>query len=604
MSLTQAIEVTVQNLTGSSDRQYYVGPRILIGRAPHCDVHLDDPGVSSEHAAVSVEVDGRLFIQDLGSTNGTYVDGIPCPGRLLVTPHARIDVGPFGLQCRVLDSSQLDASPSSQHPRESRETSRRPTVRGDAGSLKWMILRDEIDTAARKWHQQPTELSYLLRGHALLEAQRWLDNAVQFQGLEVEALHREFIVESQKTANRKRFRQRIFAAVIGATLLALPLIAWQLGIFSTPRDHTPKSPTNEAKGRGFESVELSLEDDIQGEHSAPEGGVIYLEHPALPGESLPAIAARYGVTPEMLRRWNDLTAQSTIEAGQIIRVKPSRDALPPQKIAYEIDPGETQLSLAERFGISTTQLRLFNPGVESFEPGQTINIWIEPKPLKRTREAIQLPDFRISALAYTHGKPQEGTLENAIQLPPYDNLYKRAYPPEQWGSSHLIENLLRALAHFRQRYGFDGELVMADISLKEGGDFPPHKSHQSGRDIDIWLPTLRGVYKKSHLGRDRRPNPEEADWFATWHLIESLVETGAVHMIFLTYELQEHIYTAAKLSGRSDKELRDIIQYPNGATPAILRHSDGHIHHIHVRFTCPPRPPANSPEAEHYDCQL
>ncbi len=45
-----------------------------IGRAPECDVFLDDEGVSRQHAKV-IRQDDQLLLIDLGSTNGTYHDG-------------------------------------------------------------------------------------------------------------------------------------------------------------------------------------------------------------------------------------------------------------------------------------------------------------------------------------------------------------------------------------------------------------------------------------------------------------------------------------------------------------------------------------------------
>lgn len=45
----------------------------MIGRSPEADIRLHDPGVSSRHAAIRL---GRsATIEDLGSTNGTFVDG-------------------------------------------------------------------------------------------------------------------------------------------------------------------------------------------------------------------------------------------------------------------------------------------------------------------------------------------------------------------------------------------------------------------------------------------------------------------------------------------------------------------------------------------------
>ena len=47
---------------------------IMIGRSPASDLVLDDPFVSQTHARVVPR--GQLhFVEDLGSTNGTFVNG-------------------------------------------------------------------------------------------------------------------------------------------------------------------------------------------------------------------------------------------------------------------------------------------------------------------------------------------------------------------------------------------------------------------------------------------------------------------------------------------------------------------------------------------------
>ncbi|MFJ5652867.1 FHA domain-containing protein [Streptomyces microflavus] len=51
------------------------GGRIRIGRSAEADVPLDDPDVSRLHCAVTVSEDGRVSVADLGSTNGTSLDG-------------------------------------------------------------------------------------------------------------------------------------------------------------------------------------------------------------------------------------------------------------------------------------------------------------------------------------------------------------------------------------------------------------------------------------------------------------------------------------------------------------------------------------------------
>jgi len=53
-------------------------PVVVIGRGTEADVVLDDAGVSRRHAEVH-SVDDRVRIIDLGSTNGTFVDGEKVP---------------------------------------------------------------------------------------------------------------------------------------------------------------------------------------------------------------------------------------------------------------------------------------------------------------------------------------------------------------------------------------------------------------------------------------------------------------------------------------------------------------------------------------------
>ena len=50
------------------------GPEVTLGRSTECDVVIEDPYVSRQHATLSVR-DVDLFLTDLGSTAGSVVDG-------------------------------------------------------------------------------------------------------------------------------------------------------------------------------------------------------------------------------------------------------------------------------------------------------------------------------------------------------------------------------------------------------------------------------------------------------------------------------------------------------------------------------------------------
>jgi FHA domain len=51
------------------------GNQCRIGRSLACEVVLEDPYVAGEHALLTLQEDGRVLVQDLGSRNGTRVGG-------------------------------------------------------------------------------------------------------------------------------------------------------------------------------------------------------------------------------------------------------------------------------------------------------------------------------------------------------------------------------------------------------------------------------------------------------------------------------------------------------------------------------------------------
>ncbi|MFD7744853.1 FHA domain-containing protein [Streptomyces sp. NPDC059698] len=84
------------------------GGQIRIGRSADADVPLDDPDVSRLHCAVTVSDDGRVSVADLGSTNGTSLDGVEVRERpVRLAPGALLRLG----------ESALRLAPGSRPPR-------------------------------------------------------------------------------------------------------------------------------------------------------------------------------------------------------------------------------------------------------------------------------------------------------------------------------------------------------------------------------------------------------------------------------------------------------------------------------------------------------
>ena len=72
----------------------FVRDHMLMGRDPDSDYPLNYPMISWHHAALERTADG-IYVEDLGSRNGTYVNGVRISGRTLVTPGQEIGLGSF-----------------------------------------------------------------------------------------------------------------------------------------------------------------------------------------------------------------------------------------------------------------------------------------------------------------------------------------------------------------------------------------------------------------------------------------------------------------------------------------------------------------------------
>lgn len=65
-------------------RQYLLtAPKTVIGRGSTSDIVIDDPGISRNHLEIDI-TDSGVVARDMGSTNGTYVEGHQTPAATLL----------------------------------------------------------------------------------------------------------------------------------------------------------------------------------------------------------------------------------------------------------------------------------------------------------------------------------------------------------------------------------------------------------------------------------------------------------------------------------------------------------------------------------------
>jgi pSer/pThr/pTyr-binding forkhead associated (FHA) protein len=73
----------------------------LIGRSPYCSIVLADTRASRQHAALRVTAEGPT-IQDLGSRNGTRVNGELLTGIRKLAPGDRVEIGSQLIELEVV----------------------------------------------------------------------------------------------------------------------------------------------------------------------------------------------------------------------------------------------------------------------------------------------------------------------------------------------------------------------------------------------------------------------------------------------------------------------------------------------------------------------
>ena len=161
---------------GTREHPMHEGEKVSIGRSAENDIQIAEGHVSRQHAVVACQ-EGAFTIDDIGSANGTFVNGVQVYGINPLT---------IGDEVHLFVSVLKLLSASDQLPMDAAE--RVSTVAGDRASLRitkgpqqgqiFALLKEELyigrSTPSSNWEialQDPT----VSRPHAFLvkEAQQW-----------------------------------------------------------------------------------------------------------------------------------------------------------------------------------------------------------------------------------------------------------------------------------------------------------------------------------------------------------------------------------------------------------------------------------------------
>jgi LysM repeat protein len=262
--------------------------------------------------------------------------------------------------------------------------------------------------------------------------------------------------------------------------------------------------------------------------------------------------------------------------------EPEPEAKPEvERRIHVVAKGDTLSRIAKRHGITAAELRARNRlGEGHIHVGQTLVV----------AEVVRAPKLR-AVPGQSIGRPDRGKLKGGIQLPKDPGYYRRR-PSRAFGATHVVDHVRWAVAEVRRKFPGVHRLAVGDISDENGGALQGHRSHQSGRDVDLGLYFQRqpSKYPKEFVGADDGRLHLGATWALVWAFWRASKLPGGPQMIFLDYEVQGRLYEHARKQGVAKKVLHDLLQWPDGrhARHGIVRHEPGHADHLHVRFACAP----------------
>lgn len=183
------------------------------------------------------------------------------------------------------------------------------------------------------------------------------------------------------------------------------------------------------------------------------------------------------------------------------------------------------------------------------------------------------------------GHPSAGFLVNGARMPAGQSWVLTA-PQHVYATTESIEQLSFCLSRLRAEHPGSPPVRLGSLSGKNGGKIPPHDSHRTGRDADVYF--LRQPGATWHEAATR----EDIDLERTWALLKCFITDCDVDFILLDASVQGWLEAYALEAGEPAAWIRELFHdaetaEDGGANHAVVRHAPGHVAHMHVRFVSP-----------------
>jgi len=194
------------------------------------------------------------------------------------------------------------------------------------------------------------------------------------------------------------------------------------------------------------------------------------------------------------------------------------------------------------------------------------------------------------------GLPWRGRLQRGVRLRESSEIrFVTEYVPRghQWATWQLVQLLERAAERVERRLP-GARLAIGEMSSQHGGHIDGHRSHQSGRDVDVgfYMTDARGnpydAYAFAEFGADGHGRGANRmlrfDDARNWELVGKLVADGdaRVQHIFVSNALERRLLR----EGRRRRAPASVLARAARVMSQPGHHA--HANHFHVRVYCNP----------------
>lgn len=243
---------------------------------------------------------------------------------------------------------------------------------------------------------------------------------------------------------------------------------------------------------------------------------------------------------------------------------------------YRVKQGDSVGSIAKRLGVKTRNLRRWNR--------------LKKKRKLKLGQKLKFKGVRVSTESV--GRPNKGKLIHGINLDPDGDNQGLGWSVNAsrstiWGTPETIRAIKRCGRYYRSFFpiGKSASIPVGSISKRDGGPIGKHKSHQSGRDVDIGFirkkPPPPGIFVNT--------SAKQLDLYKQWVVTKCFLDNPETKMIIIERSLVRALrrYIKRIYKTRPAKLKKYLAFFPRKKGRAVILPDNDHKSHMHVRFHCP-----------------